>query len=102
MPEQTTQRRRFNFKRQIRAAPTDDAGLRALAAQVRYGGNPDHKRNPGDFGLTPPSRWRPGKTPCDDAAVFRKDDAVALLRDGVLKGMISVQMHAGFPQTFGR
>lgn len=36
--------------------------LAKLASQVKYGGNPEHKRNPGNFGLTPPSGPRPGKS----------------------------------------
>ena len=29
--------------------------LEQLGQRLNYGGNPEHKRNPGDFGLTPPA-----------------------------------------------
>ena len=58
-------RRTFNPKRRL----YPEEGLRprqqvlSLAIDgVRYSGNPEHKRNPGDFGLNPPSSPRAGKT----------------------------------------
>src|SRR5260370_29669371 len=61
----------------------------ALVARVQYGGNPEHKRSPGDYGLTPPAQPRPGKTLCDAIRQIPKEEAVELLRAGILKGMIS-------------
>ncbi len=82
--------RRPNFNRRMdRGVPADR--LEWLAERVRYGGNPEHKRNPGDFGLTPPSKPRPDKSLCDDVEVFKRDEALSLLRDGIHKGLVSAQ-----------
>ncbi len=59
-----------------------------LADTVRYGGNPEHKRNPGDFGLTPPAAPRRGKSLGDEAVRFRRADALALLRQGLMAGLV--------------
>ena len=65
-----------------------------LADKVRYGGNPEHKRNPGDFGLTPPAAPRRGKSLCDDAGVFRRRDALKLLQEGLITGLIDHRWRA--------
>jgi hypothetical protein len=67
--------------------------------KVRYSGNPEHKRNPGDFGLNPPSGPRPGKTLCDQAKIYRRTEALTLLREGLLKGAFSEQERDGWPQN---
>lgn len=76
----------FNPKRRIRKSSSSETAegleLGALALQVRYRGNPQHKRNPGDFGLTPPSQPREGKTLCDRCGIIRKADAEQLLQEG--------------------
>lgn len=89
---------RFNRKRRIRGE-TNPGELALLAAQVKYGGNPEHKRNPGDFGLLPPAQPRAGKTLCDAAGITSRLEATRLLRQGVTKGLISVQTRGGFPQN---
>jgi len=66
---------------------------------VRYGGNPEHKRNPGDFGLTPPSSLRLDKACCDEVSIVSKAVALSLLRRGVQKGMISERKNHDFPQN---
>jgi len=51
-------RRTVSQKRKLMPAPTDAASknrLLALSEKATYGGNPEHKRNPGDFGLSPPA-----------------------------------------------
>ena len=58
-------RNRFNPKRRICEA-ADPSDLEGIAGRVRDVGNPEHKRNPGDFGLTPPAQPRADKTLCDD------------------------------------
>jgi len=70
-----------------------------LAKKVHYVGNPEHKRNPGDFALTPPSAPRADKTLCDLAGIRLKSDAVSVLRGGVLKGLISDKKRGTFPQN---
>jgi hypothetical protein len=91
-----------NPKRRIRAAPASEeerAELRLLAGRAGYGGNPQHKRNPGDFQLTPPFDPRQHKTLCDDAAVFKRDEAMRLLRAGIRQGLISVRDVNGWPKN---
>jgi len=57
---------KFNTKRRLKACDAPElARLAELAQRVNYGGNPEHKKNPGDFGLTPPADPRPGKSLCD-------------------------------------
>lgn len=88
----------FNPKRCIRDT-CDDIDLVTLARSVGYSGNPEHKRNPGDFGLTPPSQPRPDKTLCDIVRIMTKYEALNLLQDGVRKGMVSQRFCNGFPQN---
>ena len=90
----------FNEKRRIREDVTPEE-LTGLAREISYGGNPEHKRNPGDFGLTPPSQPRADKTLCDAIEVFSRKVATRLLKSGVLKGLISKNERNGFPRTFG-
>lgn len=88
----------FNDKRRIRQNCLPDF-LTKISDTVRYGGNPEHKRNPGNFGLTPPSQPRPDKTLCDAASIFSKIKATKLLKAGVIKGLISESERNGFPQN---
>jgi hypothetical protein len=90
-------RRSYNPKRALAEMPAEEE-LIALAQRVYYGGNPEHKRNPGDFGLTPPSSPRPDKTLCDLAGITSKSQALSALRSGVLKGLIS-KKRGDFPQN---
>lgn len=91
-------RRRHNPKRRIRKNP-DPERLEELAARVSYGGNPAHKRDPGDFGLTPPSAPRTQKSLCDDAGILRNSEALELLHKGIRAGLISEQEQNGYPQN---
>ena len=87
----------FNPKRRIRTAAPDD--LADLAKRVKYTGSPLHKRNPGDFGLTPPSQPRQDKILCDITGITTVRESLRLLRRGVSKGLISEQTWGGFPQN---
>lgn len=92
----------FNPKRHILSVeavlPLRDK-LQAMARAVRYGGNPEHKRNPGDFGLTPPSSPRRGKTLCDDLKVYRRVEAQRLVASGLRRGMVDARWNGeGWPQ----
>jgi len=73
--------------------------LEQLAATVRYGGNPEHKRNPGNFGLDPPSSPRQAITLCDEAGIFKRVEALALLKEGPRRGLVSIQERNGWPQN---
>lgn len=90
----------FNPKRRISVLV--DSGLTACAAlakNVRYGGNPEHKRNSGDFGLTPPCGPRAGKSLCDATQIFTRKEALKYLRSGLKKGLISEQKNGEWPQN---
>ena len=81
---------RFNSKRRIKKLTEKDLQhCSDLANQVRYGGNPEHKKNPGDFGLKPPSAPRSGKSLCDAVNIFSRKAALELLKSGLRKGLIS-------------
>lgn len=94
-----TTRKRFNPKRKIVDPCPPAAELKELSDRVSYGGNPEHKRDPGDFDLTPPSAPRADKTLCDEIRIFRRSNALAALRQGVRKGLISPERRGGFPQN---
>lgn len=87
-----------NSKRRVDPQP-DHTALMQLVDQLCYGGNPEHKRNPGDFGLTPPSQPRADKALCDDVRVFSRAGALAILRQGVIRGLVSEQKVGGVPQN---
>lgn len=90
----------YNPNRRI-ANPTalTQAEREALAERVIYGGNPEHKRHPADYGLGPPPNPRPSKTLCDADGPFEKAHAVDLLKSGTRKGLISRQTRGGWPQN---
>jgi hypothetical protein len=90
----------YNSKRQLadlRQWPLER--LKQLGERLHYGGNPEHKRNPGDFGLTPPSGARIGKMLCDDVGIFHSQEALELLRSGVAAGLTSERCVNGWPQN---
>jgi hypothetical protein len=91
-------RHTFNPKRRV-ASALDQTVRERLAATVRYGGNPEHKRNPGDFALTPPACPRRDKTLCDEAGIFDRDLALRLLREGVRCGLTSEPPAEGYPKN---
>jgi hypothetical protein len=95
-------RRTFNPKRRICTKKEFEGvqnSLSTLVESVRYRGNPEHKRNPGDFGLTPPSSPRPGKALCDEVQIFSRTEALRLLQEGLRRGMFSPQERNGWPQN---
>ena len=92
-------RAKFNRKRRFASSRPAPEALKRLAAEVRYGGKPDHKRNPGDFGLTPPTLPRDDKSLCDEIRLFRRAEALRLLRLGIERGMISPWDGTGYPKN---
>jgi len=94
------QRRPGHFDRKRKLDHTFTAAeADALAARLRYGGNPEHKRSPGDFGLTPPAAPRPDKELCDELAIFERTRALDLLQRGALLLLVSAQKVHGLPQN---
>ena len=92
----------FNTKRKLLSpgeAQVRADELRALASRARYGGNPEHKKNPGDFGLVPPSDPRQGKSLCDVAKIFKHSEAEKLLRAGLCQGLVSDRMVGEWPKN---
>jgi len=91
---------KFNQKRKIRKLDKCDFNeLLQLSSQAQYGGNPEHKRNPGDFNLTPISSPRPGKSLCDSVKVFTKKKALNLLRKGIKTGLVSDRVVGKWPKN---
>lgn len=92
----------FNPKRKL-VTPAQAAARMAefatLADRARYGGNPEHKKNPGDFGLTPPADPRQGKSLCDAAKIFKRDQAEQLLQAGLRNGLVSERMVGAWPKN---
>lgn len=70
-----------------------------LIDRVSYKGNSEHKKYPNDYGLTPPTNPRPGKTLCDAQGAFPKSNAETFLKNGVKRAMVSVQRRNGWPQN---
>jgi hypothetical protein len=89
----------FNPKRRLKSSVLSPEEKKSLERNIRYGGNPEHKKNPGDFGLSPPSIPRQGKTLCDNAEVFSRNEALRILQVGVKKGLVSEQIRNGWPQN---
>jgi hypothetical protein len=89
----------FNPKRSL--LPADGmtrAAREALAERVTYGGNGEHKLHAADYGIAPPPTPRPGKTLCDAEGPFPQATALALLKAGAAKGMVSRQLRRRLPQ----
>ena len=85
-------------ERAIRAERLTAEERSFLHANARYEGSPYHKRNPGDFGLSPPARPRRDKTLCDEAGVLEKARAAALLSRAIEGGLVSESTATeGFP-----
>lgn len=94
-------RSRFNPKRRLREPRLSQAAREELRHRVAYTGNAVHKRNPGDFTLTPLASPRPDKTLCDDAGIFDRATALRFLQRGIERGLVSSRSGAGgvFPQN---
>lgn len=88
-------RRDYNTKRRIKI----DVDASALVARVSYGGNPEHKRSPGDFNLTPPALPWADASKCDDAGIFDRETALRYLRSGMQRGLVSERWPSEFPQN---
>ncbi len=92
---------KYNDRKKFREeANGGGLSLSELYDKVSYGGNPQHKRNPGDFGLNPPAAPRAAKSLCDSAGFFTRKEASRLLKEGVEHGLVSERVNEhGFPQN---
>jgi hypothetical protein len=86
-------KRRFIASNQYPAAQ-----LRSLAKSLIYVGSANHKRFPADYNFHPPANPRPWKSMCDLHRQVLRDEAQALLENGVRKAMISEIKDDGFPK----
>ncbi len=85
--------------RTIRSTPLSDTEKAYLRLNAAYEGSAYHKKNPGDFGLTPPAAPRPDKTLCDEAGVASRAVATDLLARAIEGGLVSDPIGApGFPK----
>lgn len=90
----------FNQKRKIKKLTESELqDCSKLADRVGYGGNPEHKKNPGDFGLTPPSGPRLGKSLCDAVSIFSRKIALEHLKSGLRRGFVSERFNGDWPQN---
>lgn len=86
-------------RRRIRDHRLSDAEKEGLRSRIAYEGNPAHKRNPGDFDLTPPAAPRLDKTLCDEAEVLDYATAMTLLCQAIDGGLVSeARTTDGFPK----
>lgn len=69
-----------------------------LRANAAYEGSAHHKKEPHNFGLTPPASPRVDKTLCDEAGIFDKHVAFELFTLAIDVGLVSAKDKAdGFP-----
>ncbi|MBK6688762.1 MAG: hypothetical protein IPG45_30090 [Deltaproteobacteria bacterium] len=94
MGRRAKERRRVT-DRKIRGQRLSEAERAFLIQNARYEGSPYHKRDPGNFGLTPPSRPRPDATLCDEAGLLNKEQAERLLQRAIDRGLVSEASAAG-------
>ena len=90
----------FNPKRRIAAEDAfSSEKLQEWRRKARYGGNPEHKKNPHAYGLEQCKHPRPAKTLCDEGREFEKAEAEGLLRTGLSKGLISILLDGHWPKN---
>jgi len=88
-----------NPKRRIAEQGQYEAAfLQGLADQFGYVGSAIHKRFPGNYGFQPPVNPRGWKSLCDRERIILLEEAQQLLREGILKGLISPHFENGAPK----
>ena len=88
-----------NPKRRIAKANHFTEGqLNDFAGTGRYRGSPHHKSQPADYGFHPPASPRPSKSLCDDKRVIRLEEAIRLFKDGIARGMVSMEQQNDLPK----
>ena len=75
-----------------------DREIMSMIAQVAYSGNPVHKKHRGDFNLIPPAIHRPRKSLCDLSGIFRREQALSLLKRGLELGTVGKPGKDGWPK----
>jgi hypothetical protein len=98
MGTKSTQARKAT-ERFLRPDSLTDEERAFLKANAAYEGSPFHKKNPNDFGLTPPTyAVRPEKTLCNEAGITQKQIAIDLFARAIDVGLISAAWTARFPK----
>jgi hypothetical protein len=92
------QQERRETRRVLRDSRLTEQEKEFLKSRAAYEGSPHHKRNPGDFRLTPPSAPRIDKTLCDEAGIFKVAKANEIFAAAIDRGIISVAEVGGFPK----
>ena len=88
-----------NPKRRITPRQEVDTEVLArLEGEARYIGSAHHKRYGADYGFSPPANPRPNKSLCDGGRSVGRDEAEALFREGMQRGMISTYRQDGLPK----
>lgn len=82
-----------------RAAHDRELGEQIIQKHPRYVGSPLHKKNPGDFGLVPPSCPSSRKNLCDLVDVFNRRIARNLLEEGLRRGFLSTSLDGEWPRN---
>jgi hypothetical protein len=77
----------------------DQAYLDHLVFSVGYGGNPEHKKDAGNFELQTSTAKRADYSLCDFVAISKRAVALDALRVGIKRRLISKQRRNGFPQN---
>ncbi len=97
MGKQSHQMRKIT-RRKVRSTPLSEEE-RTRLNKATYEGSPYHKRNAGDFGLTPPAAPRPDATLCDEANVHSLKAAKKLFEKGIERELVSkATTHGGYPK----
>ena len=84
-----------------RIAPEDavpESVRKTLLERLRYVGSANHKLHPGDYNFVPTSNPRPSKSPCDELRPVLLEEASALFRLGIERGMVSLYPEGGVPK----
>jgi hypothetical protein len=96
----------YVLKRRIAKLTAEESNqLAARAGRVRYGGNPKHKKDPGDFGLIPPAAHN-GQDPergndalCDVSHVRTREEAQRLLEEAFRSGFVDARRDGVWPKV---
>lgn len=98
--------RTYDPKRRIAELTSDQSSqLADLADLVSYGGNPKHKKDPGDFGLIPPAAHngqdpeRGGDALCDVSHVRTRGEARRLLAEAFRSGFVDARRDGVWPKV---
>lgn len=91
---------RKDSDRKIRENRLSESEKIFLSHRCAYEGKADHKRNPGDFNLSPPCQPRSDRTLCDEAEITTRAQASALLKKAIARGIVGgeVKGHPEYPK----